>query len=1401
MFRRLGVRGKVLATLVTPAIVLVIAAAYIIGLAVVDAMRAQQTSDLVAALEYQDNAGTTFAQERSLNILAMIDDGPTGDGARLALLQGTPELDEAGNPVTDEAGNPVWAAPAAQAQTITALDARDRALLDIDISMLDQRVKDAVAETIEDRAAITDVQTKVAQGRLTEQTATDAYGTYIDGALEVMDAIADTSEDRDLGTRLEAYHSMDQLMLTNTYERPVVALTLGLFATQLGEEGARTMALRAADLVNLGDREWDSTQDLFDRIPGDYQVPGMDGVYGTVRGYVARGDLASIQPAQAAAFGDESARWVEEGRIVRDAVREDASAFAQEQADVAANRAYLTGGIAIAALGFSIITALVIARRLVSPLRRLTQAAGVVRDRLPTLVEQVSVPGQGPSIDLDPITVESSDEIGQLAAAFNDVNRTTIDVAREQAALRGSIAEMFVNVARRDQVLLNRQLAFLDDLERSEEDPSTLSNLFRLDHLATRMRRNAESLLVLAGIDSGRRVRQPMPVSDVIRTASSEIELYDRVRLNLVVDPMMLGHNALNAAHLLAELLENATMFSEPHTPVEVTTARDEQFVTVIVRDHGLGMNPGEVAEANRKVLSHAASDAVGAQRLGLYVVGRLSDRLGAQVAFGVGEGGTGTEVTVRFPAVLFMPDNAMPLPMPTDPLEANTQAAASQFNGGGFATGPGTGAMRSAAGVPTSGFGSPAVSAAAPATTSVPQQGGLPVPTGTSQIAAAAFAAQPAPTAQQVDLNALTDGTTALGLARRRSSTPAQSLGEVTPTGSIVLPELQTPSLPQEYQGDDNAWAPPSNVSEGSSLPSRQRAPQVEEPIAPIFEDTTPVAVDVDQRSALFSSFRSLNTIDPVDGGTQSLQLDPITQDPAALPGMSDTDVMRFPAASGAQAAPAPASARSFGRQQEGFGAPVQGDDRQVQGFGADAPGPDSSYEALPAFEELMADLPSRRSTASGSQGAKPAQQRRGLFGRRPGQPATGELRAYQPLDRPASRPIQTVSGPVAGVSPFGAPAAPNVETQSFQAQNFQPQNFQPQDFQPQDLPAHNFQPQDFQAQDLPELTYQPQDFQPQELPTQFRTPTSPLPSAPAPQQAGPATGAFPTQALQQAPVADPTYQRGYQEGYQRAVQESLTSAVPSVPAGGTVPVPVAQTQAPAPAHGTNPFVDAAPRAAAAPAPAPAPEQAPTSFASGPATQALPMATAQQSFEAPVREFSEPYPTGAVYDPTSYGSPAPLAKRAAGTDGDGKDPLDPEYVRDSVEARSEWTASAVLYEEMTSLLRRGAYQEDDVKENDSYRPAAVSTEVANGGLTRRTRGASGTGADPTVERLSARIDRDPEQLRSRLSAFQSATARGRSESVDEGGSEHENGKKADGDSTWAPSTVNHVPDSAPQSR
>ena len=402
-------------------------------------------------------------------------------------------------------------------------------------------------------------------------------------------------------------------------------------------------------------------------------------------------------------------------------------------------RALVTIGIVIAAFVASLFFALLVARGIVVPLRRLTKAAADVREQLPRLVEQVAVPGEGPEITLAPIPVTSRDEVGQLAAAFNSVNSTTVQVAQEQAALRGSIAEMFVNVARRDQVLLNRQLSFIDSLERAEEDPSTLANLFRLDHLATRMRRNAESLLVLAGIDSGRRLRDAMPLSDVVRTASSEIEQYDRVELDLQVDPHMHGFNALGAAHMLAELLENATIFSEPETPVTVTTGVSGQFVVVRILDQGLGMSDAELEAANSKIVSTSASDSLGNQRLGLFVVGRIAQRLGADVRLLKAAHGTGTETIVRFPATLFVMT------------ETNLY-----------------------------GNGAPAALAAPRNDPGLPQI--------------------EAPVVEEVDLAALTDGQTSLGLPHRRR----RDDGSDEAVGPIPVTELaQSTGLPTPVEED----------------------------------------------------------------------------------------------------------------------------------------------------------------------------------------------------------------------------------------------------------------------------------------------------------------------------------------------------------------------------------------------------------------------------------------------------------------------------------------------------------------------------------------------------------------------------------------------------------------------
>ncbi|MBE9926216.1 HAMP domain-containing protein, partial [Cellulosimicrobium cellulans] len=821
----MSVRGKILAALAVPVLVLFAAAAIISAQAIGTARDASQTSALVAALAAQDAAGTEIAAERTYSFL---DANSTRDTAEEATAQ----------------------MMAQREKTDRALDARDRAYERLNTSALDPRVRKAVADTIGDRSELTGVRQAIDRSGLGQLQRNSMYGDLIDAALDVPRALADTTPDRSLAQYLDTYVLLDELLAQQALEQPLAGAVLQ--AAQAGQENTIT-SQQAAVLVTTGDALAGRARAAVRQLPGEARLETPTATYNQIRQNLIGSRPAATPPSQAAQWPTLAQEDRDQTAPVRDTVRTETAEKASDLAGAATTRAVITILVTLAAVVASILVAGFIARAIVNPLRRLTDAAEDVRDQLPRLVEQVAVPGQGPGIDLAPITVESSDEVGQLATAFNDVNQTTIKVAREQAALRGSIAEMFVNVARRDQVLLNRQLAFLDDLERSEEDAGTLSNLFRLDHLATRMRRNAESLLVLAGIDSGRRVRQPMPASDVIRTASSEIELYDRVRLNLVVDPLMLGHNALNAAHLLAELLENATMFSEPHTPVEVTTGRDADFVHITVRDHGLGMTAEEIAEANRKVATHAASDVVGAQRLGLFVVGRLAERLGAKVRFSAGGDEQGTEVVVSFPAVLFVPDSNVPLPQPTDPLETRTQAAAQQLTS--------TGVM-------------PAL----------PAEPAAPAPVPTASVAAV----EPeAPAAVPVDLDALTDGTTLTGMPRRRSRTvdpaaaaPSASFASGPQTGAIVLPPLATPALPDELPAADEAWTPPAEVAPAAStLPSRSRAAAT--PVEPVSAEI-PV-LDVSTRSALFSSFRPVGER-------------PVTENPVELPVAPDVTATDIP-------------------------------------------------------------------------------------------------------------------------------------------------------------------------------------------------------------------------------------------------------------------------------------------------------------------------------------------------------------------------------------------------------------------------------------------------------------------------------------------------------------------------
>ncbi|MCD9622995.1 nitrate- and nitrite sensing domain-containing protein [Rhabdothermincola salaria] len=324
---------------------------------------------------------------------------------------------------------------------------------------------------------------------------------------------------------------------------------------------------------------------------------------------------------------------------------------------------YLLGGVG--ALAVALAVAVAVTRSVTRPLDRLTTAAyALSTEQLPALVEQLRDPddedAESLAETLRPIPVDSRDEIGQLAEAFNTIQAVTVDVADEQSRLlRKGIGDIFVHLARRNQSLLDRQIEFIDDLERNEEDPDQLENLFRLDHLATRMRRNAESLLVLAGAEPPRRRGRPVPVADVVRVAIGEVEDFARIDLVALDQATIAGNVAVDLAHMLSELMENATHFSPPDTNVRVDGRRDDRNGYVVtVTDAGIGMNAEQRADANAQLARPPLVGLSLTRSLGFIVVGRLAARFGLSVAVSAApDGGTVATVTLPYSVVEYAED------------------------------------------------------------------------------------------------------------------------------------------------------------------------------------------------------------------------------------------------------------------------------------------------------------------------------------------------------------------------------------------------------------------------------------------------------------------------------------------------------------------------------------------------------------------------------------------------------------------------------------------------------------------------------------------------------------------------------------------------------------------------
>ncbi|WP_223735675.1 sensor histidine kinase [Streptomyces purpurogeneiscleroticus] len=400
-----------------------------------------------------------------------------------------------------------------------------------------------------------------------------------------------------------------------------------------------------------------ATEDLPAPVDATWRTPATGRAHANVR--AMENAVSAAAPGRDAAQAAPGARWRTsyedlrrelhgiEKEIAADAVRRPGPVVYGVSPSTAA-----AVGIGFVALVLSSVVAVRIGRGLARELTALRDdALGIARRELPEALRAARA-GRQANTPTAPGTPLAADEITQVRAALDGVHRAALDATVERAGPADGISGVCVNLARRSQVLLHRQLALLDSMERRSQDPAELGDLFRLDHLTTRMRRHAESLLILSGAAPGRAWRSPVPLTDVVRAAVSEIEDYARIEVRRLPTGAIPGGAVAELTHLLAELIENAAQFSPPHTKVRVQGEQVGTGHVLEIEDRGLGMDEAARDEANRRIEEAASLDPFDGDRLGLIVVSRLAARHGVRVVLRASPYG-GTTAVVLLPNTL----------------------------------------------------------------------------------------------------------------------------------------------------------------------------------------------------------------------------------------------------------------------------------------------------------------------------------------------------------------------------------------------------------------------------------------------------------------------------------------------------------------------------------------------------------------------------------------------------------------------------------------------------------------------------------------------------------------------------------------------------------------------------
>jgi signal transduction histidine kinase len=503
-------------------------------------------------------------------------------------------------------------------------------------------------------------RSQTANAQLNPNQIQEAYGRIIGDLLSVRDVAAQLAEDTTLSDHLRAVSAVAQAKEYVAEQRDVGHEIIAAGALKPDLRRKFVQAQTGFDLAKttLNQVGADSEVQAFERINQDNA--GRAATNLTLPLVNLSGDNINNIPFNSQSWEKAMTGYNGLFRQVEQKLDAQVVDEATDLRNSVNRRVFIETSVLLAMLLLAILFAWLVARSMARSLRELRQGAlsvaqfglphAVSRLRDPTLSSSLT-PAQVADQIAEPLPVRSRDEFGQVTEAFNAVHLEAVRTAAEQAALRSSVATMFVNLARRSQILVDRLIGHLDRLERGEEDPDRLAELFQLDHLATRMRRNDENLLVLAGADSTRVQREPAALIDVLRAAQSEVEHYTRIEFGMIDRDIEVAAHAVNdMVHLVAELFDNATAFSPPNSTVIVEARRLGDGALLSVEDRGIGISREQLHDLNERLANPPMVDVAVSRMMGLVVVARLANRHGVKVELRPADTERGTVAEVALP-------------------------------------------------------------------------------------------------------------------------------------------------------------------------------------------------------------------------------------------------------------------------------------------------------------------------------------------------------------------------------------------------------------------------------------------------------------------------------------------------------------------------------------------------------------------------------------------------------------------------------------------------------------------------------------------------------------------------------------------------------------------------------